>query len=257
MSQDLAAAIANAYRAFARYRLKGAISVCKCPVCVDAETERMLCKVPLQQMSSQLLSEYTHSAHGWDDRIADEFRYFLPRYFELIAAKDPPTNISMETSLERLHEANYRANWPVLEIDAVDRYFRALFEVRLTEPIDIDPGDMPCLKTDALEETLCMVAHAGGDIANLLTTWEADRGGTATLHIANIVSNADWHKMRLGNSWWYGVPRPHTAEAMRLVTAWLLRRETRERLEAACLDEKDPATAALLSYAEGLVGGMI
>jgi len=258
MSPELAAAVENAYREFARYRPKGAVYVCHCAVCVDAETERKLHTVPLRQMSSQLLAEYTHSAHGWDDRIADEFRYFLPRYFELISAGDPPTNLGLEACLDRLHEAKYRLNWPRSDADAVDRYFLALFRDYLARPVNIDPTGMPGFGADPVEEVLCMVAHADGDLAGLLTVWDADRSRMATLRIAAIVSIADWRKKRLENSSWYEIrTRPHVEVTMQFVIAWLLRPETRGRLEAACLEEKEPAAAALLSHAEGLVGAMI
>jgi hypothetical protein len=92
MTPELERAVANAQKVFARYSLNGRIIVCNCPVCVAPETERKLIRTPLSQMSSGLLAEYTHSAHGWDDKIADDFRYFLPRYLELIAAGDIPSH---------------------------------------------------------------------------------------------------------------------------------------------------------------------
>jgi len=117
VSPELNSVVENAYREFACYRLRGTIAVCRCPVCVAGEVERELCTVPLRAISSRLLAEYTHSAHGFDDRAADELRHFLPRYFELIAADDPPTNTGIETCLGRLHEAAWRVagrrrKWP-------------------------------------------------------------------------------------------------------------------------------------------------
>lgn len=254
---ELTAAIENAYRAFARYRLKGAICVCHCPVCVDAATERRLCTVPLREISSALLAQYTHSAHGFDSRVADEFRYFLPRYFELIACDDPPTNAGVETCLHRLHEASFRNNWPSSEVEAVDRFFLALFRARLAMPVEIDPSGMPGIGGDAVERVLCLAAHSDGDVPALLAAWEGNCRRGASLHIAAIVSIADWRKKRLENSWWTGEQQPHVEEAMHRVITWLLRSPTRERLETDGLTEREVAAAVLLSHAEGLVGGTI
>lgn len=257
MEDDLPASINNAYRVFSPYRLKGAVSVCSCRVCVDQATGRQLCTVPLRQMSSQLLAEYTHSAHGLDDRAADEFRHFLPRYFELMAAGDAPSHIGIETCLDRLCEADYRHHWPPSEAGAIDRFLVALFRARLADPPIIDSSGLPTLEGSEVEDTLCMVANAGGDLTRLLAAWDADRSRTATLHIANIIGIADWLHRNLRNSFWRGERRPHAVAGMRQVVEWLLRDATRALLEAACLTEMDPGAAALLSHAEGIVGAMM
>lgn len=253
MTPELAAAVENAYREFTRYRLRGAITVCDCNVCVSAKDARALCTVPLRQISSALLSEYTHSAHGWDDRIADEVRYFLPRYFELIAQADPPTNIDIAICLTRLHDAAYRTKWPAAETAVIDNFLVALLQAKLSEAPDIDPAGFPRPGADAVEDMLCMAAHADGDITALLGIWDAGRGRAATLHMANIVGKADWRRQELDSSFWTMSERPHVNSAMRKVLAWLLRPESRERLEDACMAEQDEAAAALLSHAEGLV----
>jgi hypothetical protein len=110
MTPELTEAIEKAYRVFVRYDLRGGVTVCRCDVCVSTETERQLNTVPLRQMPSRLLAEYTHSAHGIDAKTANDFRHYLPRYFELIALDEPPTTICEESCLRRLHDAGYRAN---------------------------------------------------------------------------------------------------------------------------------------------------
>jgi hypothetical protein len=103
-----------------------------------------------------------------------------------------------------------------------------------------------------------MIALAGGDVAAMLAEWDADRRREATLRIADVIGRADWRKTRLQNAFWHGTTaQPHGDAAMRQVIAWLLRPETRERLEVACLAEHDSGAAALLSHAEGLVAGML
>ena len=222
MTPGLAAAVENAYRVFARYDLRGGVTVCRCNVCVDTKTERELNTVPLKEMSSRLLAEYTHSAHCWDGKTEDDFRHYLPRYFELIALDAPPTTINEQTCLQRLYDAGYRANWGPLENAAIEGFFLALFRERIAEPFEIDAMGFTDYATDRAEAMLCMVGHAGGDLAPLLAAWAADSGRNATLHIANVVATADWNKKRMRDSWWFGLSRPHAEVAMEQLIAWLL-----------------------------------
>lgn len=112
MTSKLTAAVENAYRVFRRYSLGGRIVVCNCNCCVHPDIEKRLIGTPLREVSNDLLAEYTNSAHGYDtDKIANDFRYFLPRYFELIAAGELPTSNYEEVMLRRLGDANYAATW--------------------------------------------------------------------------------------------------------------------------------------------------
>lgn len=253
---ELQQSVENAYRVFRRYRFSGAVTVCRCSMCVAEPVARELQETPLRDMSASLLAEYTNSAHEWDDFVANEFRYFLPRYFDLIAACDVPSSIGVECSLQRLSVARYRGHWPADEGEAVDAWFAALLRERLARPVAADPFGFPThVERDTAETVLCIAAYAGADVAALLRTWDEDRGREASLHLASIIVRADWSKRRLENSWWLFKSRPDVRETMREVMAWLLRAETAERLEAACVAEADDAAASLLSRAEGMVRG--
>jgi hypothetical protein len=106
MAPELQRAIDDAYRVFARYDLGGGIEVCHCPVCVAPEFERALNTTPLRDMSRELLAEYTASAHGWgSDKTANDLRYLLPRYFDLIAQARYPSFLDEDGCLSRLHIA--------------------------------------------------------------------------------------------------------------------------------------------------------
>lgn len=257
MSPEVAAAVEDAYRVFARYDLRGGVNVCRCNVCVAPEVERELNTVPLREMSSSLLAEYTNSAHGWDGKTENDFRHYLPRYFELIAAGDPPTNLDEETCLQRLRDADYSRNWGPAEAGAVDRFLVALLRERLVTPFAIDR--MGCTGYDDEAETvLCMAAYAGADPSPLLAAWDEmawreDGGRLATLHLANVIAAADWRLRQLRDTWWLDCE--HAEQAMHQVIGWLLRWETWERLEQACLGEQEEGAAALLSRAEGMIAG--
>lgn len=257
MPPDTTAAVENAYGVFARYDLGGGVNVCRCNVCVDAEIERQLNTVPLREISSRLLAQYTSSAHGWDGKTENDLRYYLPRYFELIASDDTPSDFDEEHCLVRLGEAGYRGNWKSLEADAVDRFLVALLRERLALPLDIDAMGWAGSGCDPVETTLCTAANAGCDLAFLIATWDSDRARNSTLHLANVIASADWQARQLRDNWWIGHRGPYPEQAMQRVIRWLLRQETRERLEAACLTEQDEGAAILLSHAESIVAGLI
>ena len=254
MSPKLSAAVENAYRVFARYPLKGTVSVCPC--CVSDEIARKLSTEPLNCISPELLANYTHSAHSWDGKVEDDLRYLLPRYFELIAQERDPTHYGDEICLQRLSDADYRNTWREKDADAVDGFFLALLRDRLGKPVEVDWSGLP-MPDDPTETALCLIAHAGGDIASLLAAWDADMSRNATLHIANVMAQANWSAKQLENTWWCVKHRPNAQAAMTEVVAWLLRPQIRARLEAACLAEEDEGAAALLSHAEDIVRGLI
>jgi hypothetical protein len=252
MAPELQSAVDNARRVFARYSLNGRIIVCNCPVCVAPEIERQLIRTPLHAISRDLLTEYTHSAHGWDGKIADDFRYFLPRYFELIAAGEIPCNNGLETCLGRMLHAAYGKDWPQEEADAIDGFFVALFRAELGKPLG--PADYSLFDAgEGAEAVLCCMAHAGGDVRLLLDVWERTAGREADVRIARTIVAADWRIRDLSNTWWSVADRKPVRQAMNTIIAWLLRTETWERLEAACLNETDSMTAELFSQAQSMI----
>src|SRR5262245_1083074 len=254
---NLRTAVANSYRVFAPYRLHGRLDVCRCACCVGPEQERLLLLTPLEQIPSALLAEYTNSAHSWSQQVGEELRYFLPHYFDLLAADDVPCQLGIEICLARLANVAYRDEWPRPEAEAIDDFFAALLRARLdTLATFVEEGGLPAYHTEAGEDVLCMAAHAGGDIGRMLRAWDGVTSRDATLRLAQMIAAADWRKRRLRNSSWYDAVPPRVTAALHEVIAWLLRPEVRARLEAACLGETEPAAVALLSYAESLAAGL-
>jgi hypothetical protein len=254
MDADLHAAIENAYRVFAAYELRGELEVCRCNSCVGPEQERLLATTPVRALSRELLSEYTHSAHGWSDRVAGELRHFLPRYFELIAAHEDPCQFG--TCLDRLADAAYRYDWPKVEADAVDDFFAALFRARITASARyVDFGGVASLDDNDAEDVLCTAASAGVDLAPMLDVWSATQTRDADLRLAGLIASAHGTAQQASDLFRHGGNRPLIVAATAQVFRWLSRPEIHERLEAACLRETDPTAAALLSQAEGLLPG--
>lgn len=252
MTPELENAVANARRVFSRYSLNGRIIVCNCPCCVAPETERLLINTPLAELSSSLLAEYTNSAHGWDDKIAEDLRYFLPRYFELIALGDIPCQLDLEICLRRLSNAAWHEEWPAVEAKTIDDFFAAMLRARLGNT-DLPAGHHLFHSGEDAEAVLCLAANAGGDMRQLLKVWDEDLSRTANVRLARMIVSADWRTRELSNGCWIADYRPHPELAMKQVIAWVLRTEIWERLEAACLTETDEMTAELFSKAEGLI----
>lgn len=205
--------------------------VCNCPHCVSKAAEGELICFPARDIPVDSLSEYTRSGHGWRDEISRQFRQFLPRYFDLIAHGHVPGEYGIESCLARLGMTDHTRIWPPEEVDAVSGYLRALLRKRLSEGFEIDATGLPMPDRNAVEQVLCMAAHVGpiGPARSGFTI----RGGI----------------LRFG--------RERVEAGMHAIQAWLLRPQTRERLETACLAETDTNAAALLSHAEGLLAALM
>src|SRR5262245_49292162 len=188
MTPELTAAIEEAYRVFSPYRIGTDLAVCHCACCMTTETERALVATPLRAIPSALLAEYTNSAHGYDDgRIATELRYFLPRYFDLIAAGDPPDHMGLDICLRRLGDAGYRENWPRPEADAIDRFFDA-FMVASLPRLDLVRWPAGWSLAFDMADVLTMAVTAGGDIDRLLRVWTRAPDPAAAVHMASLRS---------------------------------------------------------------------
>ncbi len=98
--QRLSAIVETTYGVFAKYRPGKALNVCHCNVCLDSGGETALLATPLRSISAKLLGQYTDAVSaGEEPEWSQEMRYFLPRYFEQIAANDPPDPMGLAICL--------------------------------------------------------------------------------------------------------------------------------------------------------------
>ena len=118
-----------------------------------------------------------------DDRVARELRYFLPRYFELIAAHDYPDRGGLDICLRRLGDADYRKKWPRAEVESIDRFFDAFLNDSLTR-LDLEPVGYR-LAFD-IKDVVTLVVTAGGDIDRLLHAWAGAEDPAAAIHMAAL-----------------------------------------------------------------------
>jgi hypothetical protein len=247
MSPELKAIVEEAYVVFGRYTPAApTLTVCHCNVCMTHEVERELIKTPLREIPSLLLAEYTNSAHDWDDGpVAREMRYFLPRYFELIANYDPPDNIGLDICLRRIGRGGWRAKWPVEEERVIDRFLDAFLVASLSRlklahwPIgwrlDFDFADV-----------LTMIVTAGGNLDRALSVWDGAADPAAALHMAALRSDV----LTLNGKPCFDNPflEDHREEADK-IGAFLMRPEVDRRLETAFFSVADPRLQQILSDA--------
>ena len=246
MTPELSAVVEEAYTVFSRYRIEGrTITVCPCPSCVSEENRVALIRTPLREISSALLSEYTNSAHDWDDGpVAREMRYLLPRYLELIASGTIP-GLDLDICLSRLSKAGWRTKWPDREIDLLDRFFDALADDRARV---IELAHWPVgwrLETD-VGGVLLLTATADGDLDRVLARLDRVPDPEASVHFAALrgdvlveTSRTYLHSVYL---------EQHRAEAER-IGRFVMRPEVSQRIEASFFTVDDPRLQQVLSDA--------
>lgn len=247
MTPELQATIEDAYRAFGRYRLDGALVVCNCNCCVSDENEQRLIHTPLREIPYQLLTEYTDSAHGWDDEIvANEMRYFLPRYFELIATSSSRFNMHIDDCLRRLAHARWRDTWPAAESEIIDRFFQGLI-VSSVQKLDLVEWPVGWRLKFDLVDVLTLIVTAQGDIGRALTAWDGAEDPEAAIHMAAVRERVSWSGERFSLHSAY-LERDYVAEA-EAIGAFLMRPDVTERIEAAFFRAEDPRLQQILSDA--------
>ena len=248
MTDELRAVVEDAYRVFSAYRIGGRLTVCNCNVCMHVDTERALAQTPLREIPSSLLAEYTNSAHGYDeDQIATELRYFLPRYFELIANQDPPDHLGLDQCLRRLGEASYRAKWPKDEAEVIDRFFDA-FLVAYTANIDVEQWPVGWLPVLDVIDALTLALTAGADVERLIAAYDRAADPGAGVHLASLRRHV---KQTAGGPVLesaYLDGEPHR-DAVKRLGAWLVSDAVRARIDAAFYAVDDPHLQEFLSTA--------
>lgn len=193
LTGGLQAAIENAYRVFSIYTLPLPLRVCYCDVCVSQETARLLVETPLRQISVEVLSEYTSSAHGYDEEMhGTSLRYFLPRYFDLIALNQAPYHDDLAQCLKRLAAAGYRQNWRREEVAAIDQYFDALIADK-SRDVSVIAWPVGHRLGYPMQELIEMMVLAGADVPRVLASFDAAPDPGAALHIAALARELRWN----------------------------------------------------------------
>jgi hypothetical protein len=200
---------------------------------------------PLRKISAKLLGTYTDavSAGRVEDR-ADELRYFLPRYFELIAADDPPDDMGMDICLRRMLEMQWRDRWPIKEVNVINTFFKAKFVAALQNTALSRPPALG-LSYD-LGVLLTMIVTAGGDLNTILDAWDSAPDPQAALHMASLRGSVKGgSEPKFINAY-----LSHEHDDARLVIGrFLARIEVDSRLETLFFQLDDPRHQQLVSDA--------
>ncbi|MBR1280988.1 hypothetical protein JQ597_02930 [Bradyrhizobium sp. AUGA SZCCT0177] len=244
MPSELTVAIEEAYRVFGAYRLGRDLVVCHCRCCMTEETERQLVNTPLRSIPADLLAEYTNSAHDYDDgQVARELRYFLPRYFELIAARDYPDHIGLDICLRRLGQADHRNKWPRAEVESIDRFFDAFLSDSLTR-LDLEVWPAGYRLAFNIRSVVTLVVTAGGDIDRLLHNWVGAEDPAAAIHMAAL---REYVIEERDKTYLHSACLESHEEAAKTVGEWLLQPNLTARIEAAFFAVGDPRLQVILS----------
>jgi len=130
MSPDLIQALTDLYCAFQHVPRPAKVEGCPC--CTVEDEFRPLVEVPLRDLTPEQLRHYAFSALLTVGRAA-EFRYFLPRLFELSVVGE--LDVDAEIILRKLPRGRWH-EWPSEETAGVQAFFEALASTFATDEWD-------------------------------------------------------------------------------------------------------------------------
>jgi hypothetical protein len=178
-TSDCADAVDALYAVFQEHRLHADTNACPC--CHRPGQERVLHSKPLRDLAAEDLRLYAADAIlVWGD--ADDYRYFLPRIFELmVTLEDPSTELDAPAIVFGKLRFGDWWTWPEREQNAIRRYFVALWNAVLRT----DPDN--CAFTD-VEDWLCGIAQAENDLLPYLAAWESEESVETGRHLSILVT---------------------------------------------------------------------
>jgi hypothetical protein len=255
LSENLRALIEESYVVFAGHSVGIPLGVCKCNVCCSDESERLLVRTPLRAMTSAVLSEYTNSAHGYDERSdGHALRYFLPRYLELIALNDPPHYGDLPHCLVRLGSAAYRQNWHQDEISIINRIFDALLIEKLAD-VSVLEWPIGFALRYPIDDLLEMLVLGGADLDRIFAAWNRAPDPGGAVHLASLAKELT---SKNGEMVYFSHVLGDHGDACRAIGTFICRREQVERLEHAFFILEDrPDLQRILSDAQSFIASVL
>ncbi|MGX7666529.1 hypothetical protein [Flavobacterium pedocola] len=176
---SLAAIVTKAYTVFNYPRPSTVTNVCT-DCCVTAEDARKLLTLPLKEIPVELINEYNDHAQALDYNM-NEFKYFLPRYLELISRFEFPSAIDTSLSLKNLNFENDSYWSKEIEKEVLLDFAKAF----VTECFSSEsfPED------ETLTSILNMFYTAQIPIQPLLDIWKANLNEKGMLIISELTLN--------------------------------------------------------------------
>jgi hypothetical protein len=222
---ELAGAIEELYRVFSRYPRPRQIKSCPCG-CTKPEETAPLLAYTVRELPFDKMENYAFSAMTTQGALND-FRYFLPRLLERLSTVNSRMNPQVVVGKLAYEESNWRS-WPADEIEAIDRWFSALWRVGLASfPIENRLPDF-C----NMEDLLNSIAVTGQALAPYLQRWSETQSESANRHIALFV--LDFGPEFANGGTIKGAGWKYSAAQGASIREWILTSGILDRAEACC-----------------------
>jgi hypothetical protein len=206
---ELNSAIERLYEVFGKY--SALVRPSYCTHCVTEAEDVVLRTKPLRELSADELRRYSFKALStWG--TVEQFKYLLPRLFQLVADDAFAYNPEILFKKPRLGDL---VSWPDIERNAVNSYCDILWRYALTKY----PLSEHVRSFGSIDDCLCSVAQIVDDLEPMLRIWGIDTK-TNTLHLADFAaenSSPLLENRRLSNTFWDERP-----QQMNQVVDWFL-----------------------------------
>lgn len=167
--------IEKAYEIFGQYKLNGDIDICT-QCCATEEEKMKLINTNLKEINYELIYRHNTSARSLNPPI-NEFKYFLPRYLELISQNQFPSH-SIELSLRKLEKfeaEDFTNDEFSLITEFCEQYFRRII------------SEYPCPEDEMIDSILVMIHKTKIDFHRILEIWETDNSQSGNKHFKDLI----------------------------------------------------------------------
>lgn len=211
-------AVRRAYDVFGRHKApSGPLNVCT-SCCMPVVLEQEMRAMPLRKLTVRHFYEYSIGAMGDLVQPAEEIRYLLPRWLELVAAGEE-THHSTELTLDRIGRCP-EGSFTGEETSVLDEFMLAYFDHQLDDR-------NPAVEASDPLAVIIMADTAGLSVAPLLQLWTKHPGTASTALFVRSTYWDFWPDTELAN------PFAEDRVGLRAtLKTWMLASETREAFKA-------------------------
>lgn len=169
--------INKAYRIFSKYKLKEELDLCS-HCCTTKDERQKLKTLDLKQIPYELI--YIHNTAATSNKPPiEEFKYFLPRYLELISENKFPSH-SIELSLKRFKHYEL-TEFTNEEINLVEEFCKKYFDIILAK--------YPTPNNEGIDAIIVILHSAKCNIIEILEKWKSDQSISGNKHFTDLVNN--------------------------------------------------------------------
>jgi hypothetical protein len=184
---ELSKIINKAYSVFNYSTPEKIENVCTKECCMDINDVNLLLTLELNKIPIELIHSYNDNAQAFKINM-NEYKYFLPRYLELISQFQFTSCIDVSLSLKNLNLDKNEFWNDKDELNCINDFMLFFFR--------------KCLLDDSyfsdfqLIDVINMFYIAGTDISNLLNIWLNDIDNFSIIHIEQLITNNFNYKLR-------------------------------------------------------------